>query len=68
MRTTLNLDDKALEVAQAAMPGRTKTDVVNEALRQLGRKQAYAGLRALEGVGWEGNLDELRKRSPRAQP
>jgi Arc/MetJ family transcription regulator len=67
MRTTLNLDSKALADALLVMPGKTKTEVVNEALRQLARKQAYAGLLALEGTGWEGDLEALRKRSPRAR-
>lgn len=68
MRTTLNLDNQALEAAQAAMPGKTTTDVVNEALRQMGRKHVYAGFREFKGIGWEGNLDELRGRTPRTEP
>ena len=40
MRTTLNLDGEAIAAAMKAAPGRTKTDVINDALRSaaiLGR-------------------------------
>ena len=33
MRTTLNQDDQALAAAQIAAPGKTKTALINEALR-----------------------------------
>jgi Arc/MetJ family transcription regulator len=65
MRTTLNLDDEAVAQAMAASPGRTKTSVINEALRDYARRQRLAGYRALRGrFQWEGNLDELRERRP----
>ena len=37
MRTTLNLDDEALKAAMKVSNGRTKTEVVNEALRRFAR-------------------------------
>lgn len=64
MRTTLNIDDRALEEAMACSEGRTKTEVVNEALRRFARARRRKELLGLRGrVRWEGNLDELRKRS-----
>jgi len=64
MRTTLNLDDKALDEAMAASPGRTKTSVVNEALAEFARRKRLKRLLELRGKSrWEGNLDQLRKRS-----
>lgn len=67
MRTTLNIDDEALKAAQAADPGKTKTAVINDALRDYARRRALRGLRELAGkVGWSGDLDALRKRRPRA--
>ncbi|MSP59397.1 MAG: type II toxin-antitoxin system VapB family antitoxin [Myxococcales bacterium] len=64
MRTTLNIDDRALAEAMACAPGRTKTDVINEALREFARKQRRKGLLALRGkVAWAGDLDRLRKRA-----
>ncbi len=66
MRTTLNIDDEALEAALKADPGKTKTAVINDALRDYARRRALRGLRKLAGkVGWSGDLDALRKRKPR---
>ncbi|MEO8056067.1 MAG: type II toxin-antitoxin system VapB family antitoxin [Acidobacteriota bacterium] len=66
MRTTLNIDDEALQAALAADPGKTKTAVINDALRDYARRRALRGLRKLAGkVGWTGDLDALRKRKPR---
>lgn len=64
MRTTLNLDDRALAEAMAQAEGHTKTEVVNEALRQFARSKRRKQLLALRGkVRWEGDIDALRKRS-----
>jgi Arc/MetJ family transcription regulator len=63
MRTTLNLDDEALEAAMKLSEGRTKTEVVNEALRRFARAKRRRELLQLRGkVVWEGNIDTLRKR------
>lgn len=64
MRTTLNLDDRALEEAMARAEGRSKTEVINEALRQFARGKRRKDLLKLRGkVRWEGDLEALRKRS-----
>jgi Arc/MetJ family transcription regulator len=66
MRTTLNLDDEAMEAAMKAAPGRTKTDVINDALREYARRRRLRGLLKFRGkVRWEGNLDQLRERTGR---
>jgi Arc/MetJ family transcription regulator len=63
MRTTLNIDDEALEAAMKVSEGRTKTEVVNEALRRFARAKRRRQLLDLRGtVEWEGNIDALRKR------
>lgn len=63
MRTTLNLDDEAMRSAMSFANGRTKTEVVNEALRRFARAKRRLELLDLQGkVQWEGNIDELRKR------
>ena len=65
MRTTLNIDDDALKNAMKLAKGRTKTEVINEALREYTRRRRLRGFLKLEGkVRWEGDLDELRKRTP----
>ncbi len=66
MRTTLNIDDEALAAALKTDPGKTKTAVINDALRDYARRRALRGLRRLAGkIGWQGDLDALRKRRPR---
>ncbi|HXU44480.1 MAG TPA: type II toxin-antitoxin system VapB family antitoxin [Thermoanaerobaculia bacterium] len=67
MRTTLNLDDEALASALKTAPGKTKTDVINEALREYARHRRLQGFLEFEGkMHWEGDLDQLRGRSPEA--
>ena len=62
MRTTLNLDDEALEAAMKVSKGRTKSEVVNEALRRFVRERSRRQLLDLRGkVEWTGDLDDLRK-------
>lgn len=66
MRTTLNLDDAALASAMKQAPGKTKTQLINEALREYTRRRRLRGLLRFQGrARWEGDLDALRKREPR---
>lgn len=63
MRTTLNLDDEALAKALEVSPGKTKTEVINESLRDYARRGRLQGLLKFQGaLPWEGDLDELRGR------
>ena len=63
MRTTLNLDDQALAEAMAYAEGTTKTEVINEALRNFARGKRRRKLLDLRGqVEWQGDIDALRKR------
>jgi Arc/MetJ family transcription regulator len=63
VRTTLDLDDTAVAAALEAAPGRTKTDIINEALREFARRRRLRGLLDLRGkFQWEGDLDDLRQR------
>lgn len=64
MRTTLNLDDEALDAAMSVSEGRTKTEVINEALREYARRKKLRELLRWRGkVEWQGDLDELRGRA-----
>jgi Arc/MetJ family transcription regulator len=64
MRITLNIDDEALASAMRVSPGKTKTDVINEALRDYARRQRLQEFLKFEGkMRWEGDLDRLRNRS-----
>ncbi len=59
----LNIDDEALAHAMKVSAGKTKTDVINEALREYARREELKGLLAWHGKApWQGSLDELRKR------
>jgi Arc/MetJ family transcription regulator len=61
MRTNIEIDEKLMRQAMVLTGQPTKKAVVEEALRltvQL-KRQAEA-LRKLWGIGWEGNLDEMR--------
>lgn len=63
MRTTLDLDEKALAAALKVGSGKTKTAIINEALRDYARRRSLRRLLRFEGkLGWKGDLDDLRKR------
>jgi Arc/MetJ family transcription regulator len=63
MRTTLNLDERALKDAMEVAGSSTKTEVVNQALQSFARGKRRKRLLELRGkVGWEGDIDRLRKR------
>ena len=67
MRTNIEIDDELLAQAMAAAGLPTKRATVEEGLRLLVRirRQAKA-VAALKGLGWEGDLDEMRQgRHPR---
>ena len=64
MRTTLNLDDEALASAMKVAAGKTKTDVINEALWEFARRRRLQEFLEFRGkTPWEGDLDELRGRT-----
>lgn len=66
MRTTLEIDDAALRGAMDVSRGKTKTAVINEALRDFARRRSLRRLLSFEGsLRWEGDIDRLRKRAPR---
>jgi Arc/MetJ family transcription regulator len=62
MRTNIEIDDKLMAEALRLTGLPTKRAAVEEGLKLLVRvrKQAQA-LKALRGLGWEGDLDEMRQ-------
>jgi Arc/MetJ family transcription regulator len=62
MRTNIEIDDELMAQALKLTGLPTKRAVVEEGLRLMVRlrKQARA-LKSLKGLGWEGDLDELRQ-------
>jgi Arc/MetJ family transcription regulator len=65
MRTNIDIDDGLLKEAMEATGLKTKKAAVEEALRRLietaRRRRAIEELR---GLGWEGDLDEMRREGP----
>lgn len=61
MRTNIDIDDELMERAMKATGLKTKRQVVEEGLRVLGKEgELREALKRLRGIGWEGNLDEMR--------
>ena len=62
MRTNIDIDDALLRKAMEATGKTTKKATVEEALRRLVKnaelKQVIADMK---GLGWEGDLDEMRE-------
>jgi len=60
-RTNVVVDDELIEKAMRLYRLRTKRETIDFALRRLvGVRDPYAAALALEGAGWEGDLDEMR--------
>ncbi|WP_421996557.1 type II toxin-antitoxin system VapB family antitoxin [Reyranella sp.] len=62
MRTNIDIDDELLERAMALTGLTTKRATVEEGLRLLVRvnRQARA-LADIKGLGWQGDLDRMRR-------
>lgn len=61
MRTNIEIDDTLMAEAMAASGKVTKRDTVEEALRQMVRaKRQLEAFMAMKGIGWEGDLDDMR--------
>ncbi len=66
MRTNIEIDDELLSRAMTAAGTSTKRATVEEGLRLLVRiSQQTKALVGLKGLGWEGDLDEMRRDRPR---
>jgi Arc/MetJ family transcription regulator len=62
MRTNIEIDDTLLSRAMASSGLTTKRAAVEEGLRLLVRVRGQAkALAGLKGLGWEGDLDEMRR-------
>jgi len=62
MRTNIDIDDELLAEAMKATGQKTKKATVEEALREIVRlNRQRQALKDLEGLGWEGDLDEMRR-------
>ena len=61
MRTNIEIDDQLMAEAMSELGVRTKREAVETALRQSVRaRQQLRAIRELRGIGWDGDLDEMR--------
>jgi len=64
-RTNIELDDDVVEAAMRLYGTRSKKETVDLALRRLvGSRLGTEEALSLEGSGWEGDLDEMRRDGP----
>jgi Arc/MetJ family transcription regulator len=65
MRTNIDIDDELLSQAMIAAGRSTKRATVGEGLRLLVRvRRQVEALVELKGLGWDGDLDEMRQGHP----
>ncbi len=65
MRTNIEIDDALLSRAMIAAGLSTKRATVEESLRLLVRVHEQAGALAdIRGLGWDGDLDDMRRGRP----
>lgn len=61
-RTNIDIDDELVGAAMRKYGLRTKREAVDLALRRLvGPRLSPEFLESLEGLGWQGDLDEMRR-------
>ncbi|HEX8484405.1 type II toxin-antitoxin system VapB family antitoxin [Sphingomonas sp.] len=65
MRTNIEIDETLIAEAMAASGAKTKREAVEIALKRMVQiaRQSKA-LDTLWGIGWEGDLDEMRTDKP----
>jgi Arc/MetJ family transcription regulator len=60
-RTNIDIDDELVAEAMRKFGLRTKKDAVDLALRRLvGPRLSPAFFESMRGIGWDGDLDEMR--------
>ena len=65
MRTNIDIDDELMAQAMKLTGLPTKRAAVEEGLKLLVRvRKQGQGLKALKGLGWEGDLDAMRQDGP----
>jgi len=60
-RTNVLINDQLLDEARQLTGLRTKKDIVEQALKSLVQLERQAKLIELQGLGWEGDLEEMRR-------
>lgn len=60
-RTNIDIDDELIAKVMKVYRLKTKKEAVDLALRKLVSSDPHAGMLALRGIGWDGDLDEMRQ-------
>ncbi len=61
MRTNIDIDDALLKTVMTRSGMKTKKEAVHDALRtKLRLMDQGDAIRSLRGIGWEGDLEEMR--------
>lgn len=60
MRTNIEIDDDLMAIAMRVAGKKTKRETVDKALRQMVAIAQQEALLELRGIGWEGDLDDMR--------
>lgn len=64
-RTNIEIDDELIRRVMHFYGYRTKREAVDRALRRLDvDPMSLEEIRAMEGTGWEGDLEEMRQPDP----
>ena len=67
-RTNIDIDDEACAAVMQRYGLSTKREAVNLALRSIAvRTMTLEEALAMQGTGWEGDLDEIRRNSPQLE-
>jgi Arc/MetJ family transcription regulator len=68
MQTTITVDDTLIAEALEVSGLKTHEEAVEFALRELIRKRRQPSIEDLWGIGWDGDLEQMRldKREPEA--
>jgi Arc/MetJ family transcription regulator len=61
MRTNIEIDDAVMAELLKRTGLRTKREVVAVALANLLRREKQKDILQLQGIGWEGDLDKMRR-------
>ena len=61
MRTNIHIDDATMTELLERTGLKTKRDVVDLALKRLLKLERQKDILQLRGIGWEGDLDQMRR-------
>ena len=68
-RTNIDIDDRLIDRVMVRYDLKTKREAVDFALRKLDvEPMTVDEMLAMEGSGWEGDLDSMRSAAPPALP